>query len=416
MKDKLQTSNNLWYIQQYKDADKTDEMLTMYVPDALVRDRKVREVLMEHGHATLGHSGDEKLQAYMKQSFYWPGMTTDIRQYCKTCPSCQACKPSTQKQEGLLHALPMPERPWQVIGMDFMGPFQISKIGKEEYDFLLVCIDHFSNEVELVPVHVEDNAEQVAQAYISRVYCHHGIPEVIVSDRDRRFISDFWRALQHSLGTTLAMSTSYHPETNGKTERMNRTINAMMRQMVSEEQTDWAEQIPFIQFAINSAKSSPTGYAPFELTRGYIPTNLPAEFQTPAATQSSATLFVEKAIKWQAKAKKQMLKAAEERAEQANKHRRPTIPPTIGDMLWLSTSNLSMVANRSRKWTPKYLGPYSVLDFAPDTDTVTLDLPARLTRRGIHNRVHVKETKRFVPSDDDKFPNRLTNRVPVFPS
>ena len=147
-------------------------------------------------------------------------MGTDIELFCSSCALCQVTKDSNQKLSGLLHSLPIPDRPWQSIGMDFMGPLPVSN----GHDYLLVVIDCFTSEVHLIPTTTQVTAKEVAWLFLKEIVRLHGVPESIVSDRDVKFTSRFWKELHQLLGMKLLMSTAFNPQTDGATERANRSI------------------------------------------------------------------------------------------------------------------------------------------------------------------------------------------------
>ena len=140
-------------------------------------------------------------------------MGTDIELFCSSCVSCQVTKDSNQKPSGLLHSLPIPDRPWQSIGMDFMGPLPVSN----GHDYLLVVIDRFTSEVHLIPITTRVTAKEVAWLFLKEIVRLHGVPEPIMSDRDTKFTSRFWKELHRLLGTKLLMSTAFHLQTDGVT-------------------------------------------------------------------------------------------------------------------------------------------------------------------------------------------------------
>ncbi len=152
--------------------------------------------------------------------------------------------------------------------MDFLPE---SKDCDGVYDMLTVIIDHLTGMVHLVPSRMNYKAKDVAELVFSEVYKYHGLPKAIVSDRDTLFTSIFWSHLHKLIGTKLKMSSAYHPEIDGLTERSNRTVGAMLRQCVAVDQKDWVSKLPAIEFAINCARSETTGYAPFFLNTGRMP-------------------------------------------------------------------------------------------------------------------------------------------------
>lgn len=400
-----------------------DGCLRLCLPKALFRERSIREIFLEHVHTVLGHFGHDKMMGMLSKSYWWPGMSKECKAYCDSCPSCQACKPNTGKPVGLVHSPSLPPHPWHTVGIDFIGPLPTSQLLGATFDFLLVVIDHFSGEVQLIPTQTAVTGEELAEIWIAKVYPQHGLPRNIVSDRDVRFTGAFWQVMHAKFGTTLSMSSSYHPQSNGKTERMNRSINAVMRQLVDEYQTNWASQVAHVEFAVNSSKSESTGYAPFELTRGYLPATV-AELVGPRDDFASetdldeATRFVVRAQRNQAAALDLLISSRVMRNASENLKRRDTggrYGPEKFDKVWLSTKNLSIIPQRARKFVPKFTGPFRVLRTFPQTDSYELDIPERYSRRGLHNKFHSSLLRPFVESDEKLFPNRVVDSVPVFP-
>jgi hypothetical protein len=388
------------------------------VPKVLHRKREVREIFLEHMHEVTGHVSAAKLISYAQTQFWWPSISSDIIAYCRSCPSCQASKKTTQLPPGKLHQLPVPTRPYEMLGIDFQGPFPMARTASgQEVDFVCNWIDHFSSEVISIPCNQRITGRDCAEMFFEHVFPHWGVPESISSDRDTRFRTDLWRDLFRGLGTTLMMSSSYHPQSNPKTERMHRDMNQIFRQVVDEWQSNWPSQLPFVVFALNSMTSASTGFSPFEISRIVIPRAIPSWASAPS-TSSASELIADAQLRL-SKARDNILKARIGQAFYANKARRYDEDKgekiVVGEQYWLSTKNFNVVPNRSRKWTPPYTGPFTLLAFDPITSSFTLDLPDRYTRRGISNTFHGSQLKKFVSNDSLRFPNRLSNPVPVFP-
>jgi hypothetical protein len=149
--------------------------------------------------------------------------------------------------------------------VDFVGPLPEFKNRDGAFDQILVIIDLFTAMVHLVPARTNYKARHVAELMFEAVYKYHGLPRAIVSDRDVLFTSGFWERLHALTDTKLRLSSAYHPQTDRSTERANRTVTQMLRQCVDAKQKDWVSKLPAIEFAINSARSESTGYAPFFL-------------------------------------------------------------------------------------------------------------------------------------------------------
>ena len=171
------------------------------------------------------------------------------------------------KPTGLLHSLPIPDRPWQSIGFNFMGPLPKSN----NFDFLLVVIDRLMLQVHLVPTTMTVTARGVMWLILKEVVRLHGILESIVSDRDTKFTSIFWKELHRLMGSKLLVSTAFHPQMDGATERANRSIAQILCTVVSNDQKDWSDKCPMVEFAINSSVNATTGYTLFDLNYRYMP-------------------------------------------------------------------------------------------------------------------------------------------------
>ena len=151
-------------------------------------------------------------------------MGTDIELFCSLCTSCQVMKDLNQKLSGLLHSLPIPDWPWQSIGMDFMGPLPVSN----GHDYRLVVIGHLTSEVHLIPTTTQVTTKAVAWLFLTEIVWLHRVPESIVSDHDTRFTSRFWKELNWLLGMKPLMSTAFHLQMDGATERANCSITQVL--------------------------------------------------------------------------------------------------------------------------------------------------------------------------------------------
>lgn len=201
----------------------------------------------------LAHLGYSKTLAYLRDHVWWRSMVLDVKMYCDTCMTCKQTKSPNHKLYRLLKHLPVPTYPWEIIGIDFVGPLPLSKNRDWSFDMITVIVDHLTGMVHAMLSHSKYTARNFAELVFMEVYKHHGLPKAIVSDCDSLFTSTFWTHLHTLIGTTLKMSSAYHPQTNGKTERSNRTVTQMLSQSISPTQMDWVSKLPGIKFAINSA-------------------------------------------------------------------------------------------------------------------------------------------------------------------
>ena len=233
-------------------------------------DKSLRGMLIDLGHQVIGHLGTSKITKHLRKEYYWKTMVRDVYKFCKSCYSCQTRKTANTKQYGKNHKLPIPAGPWQFVAMDFLINLPSSALDDRKYSSIMVVTDLLAKMVHLIPTTTNATAERVSKLYFDNVYRLHGLPRGIVSDRDTKFNGAFWRTLQKMVGTDLLMLTTAHPETDGQSERSNRTLLQILRHFVNTNGSDWAQHLSTVEFAINSAVFSSTDQAPFEVVYGYL--------------------------------------------------------------------------------------------------------------------------------------------------
>ena len=205
---------------------------------------------LSHDAPWSGHFGRDKTAELVKQIYWWPKMDQDIADYVRTCDTCQRTKVPSRKPYGFMVPLGIPKRRWSSISMDFITQLPPSTKGN---DAIYVVVDRLSKMVHVIPNRTNDTAEDCARMFVDKIYCHHGLPLEIISDRDTKFTSDFWKELMRLLNVKQGMSTSYHPRTDGQTERTNRTLEEVLRSFISPDQSDWDDLLPLVEFAINNS-------------------------------------------------------------------------------------------------------------------------------------------------------------------
>ncbi|KAI4320781.1 hypothetical protein MLD38_034226 [Melastoma candidum] len=175
---------------------------------------------------------------------------------------------SRVQPQGLYTPLPVLEHPWEHVSMDFMLGFSRTQRMK---DSIMVVVNRFSKMAHFIPCQKTDGATNIADLYFREILRLHGVAKSIVSDRDVKLLSYFWKTLWHKLGTKLVFSTAYHPQIDGQTEVVNRTMAAILRTLVSKNQKDWDMKLAHAEFAYNRAPSSTTKSSPFEVVYGLNP-------------------------------------------------------------------------------------------------------------------------------------------------
>lgn len=365
------------------------------------KDVSVIESIIDQAHRSLGHYGFQRTSEYIRRWYWWPLMVKHVKEFCKSCDPCQRSKGSTKKPMGKLHALPVPLKPWDSIGMDFVGPFPESK----GYDYLWVIICRMTSMVHLIPVKTTMTASDLSWIYLREIVRLHGLPSSIVSDRDSKFTSKWWRELHKILGSKLLMSTSFHPQTDGQTERANRSVGQIFRTIVSNDQQDWVDKIDLTEFAINASISETTKFAPFELNGGYLPSML-REIRSDDAIPKGIREFAEQALSNLAEAHDAIIESRVFQTHYSNKRRREEPKIAKGDLVYLSTVNLNISKGRARKLCPKFIGPYKVLEAFPETSNYSLELPEALRTRRLHPKFHISLLRPHHANNDALFPNR----------
>ena len=361
-----------------------------YVPD----DREVQRKLLFEAHdaPTGGHLGARKTLHKLQRACYWAGMSKDTEDYVKGCVVCAAVKPSQQVPAGLLQPLPIPHRPWEVISIDFVGPLITTK---DYYNAVLVVIDKFSKMGHFIPTTTTCTSEKAARLLINHVIKLHGLPTSIISDRDSRFTAGMWKEVFDALGVKLGMSSSYHPQTDGQTERLNRTLEAGLRAYADKKGTEWADWLPMVESFYNSSTHSSTGKTPFEMNGVVWEDSVTCAMRSPMMDglkrQSAEDILNGMKMAWE-DARMMLMASREKMKVNADKHRRDEVY-AVGDRVLLKTDHLS---THSSKLDDPYIGPFPVTRVSDHGVNVWLQLPKVYSK--VHQPFHIEKVKRYTPS------------------
>jgi transposase InsO family protein len=235
------------------------------IPKGKLRDEIIHD---NHDAPIAGHPGIDKTYSNIARAYYWEGMGRDIKRHVQYCDACQRTKKSHLPDAGELRPLPIPHRPWSSVAMDLVGPFPMSANNNE---MVLVVIDRLTKMAHFIPTVRQYTSKLLAELFLNYVFRYHGLPDTIVSDRDPKFTSQFWQALQKDLGVKLLMSTAAHPQTDGQSEATVKIIQKMLRPFTIQGM-DWEELLPSLEFAYNNTVQSTTKQTPFFLNYGIHPT------------------------------------------------------------------------------------------------------------------------------------------------
>lgn len=375
-----------------RDASKTDEYLSKesnqakliledegyYTMNGLIVVPKElqREVLrLHHDTPTSGHFGVAKTMDMVGRHFWWPKMRSTVEEYCRTCDSCQRNKSRRCQPYGLLTPLPIPDKPWKVVTMDFIMDLPKTSQG---HDALMVIVDKLTKYVILIPCHTSCTAIQAANLFVAHVFQDFGLPVMIISDRDKIFTSDFWKQLMRRLKVEHRYSTAYHPQTDGQTEVMNKVVEEVIRPSLSEDGKNWEEMIPLVQFCINNSRNESTGETPFYLNRGSHP-RCPTSVLVP---EGKLPVLDAVLVEMQSTLDevKNRLVAAQHRQKLYADKKRQAHTFTEGQLVLLSTKHLRF-KGKVRKFQNKFIGPFPI-------EKMVGENAARLTLPKVYSRMH----------------------------
>ncbi|KAJ9539079.1 hypothetical protein OSB04_031812 [Centaurea solstitialis] len=228
---------------------------------------QLRSMIMDEAHQSKYsiHPGSDKMYKGLKEHHWWPGMKKDIATYVSKCLTCARIKAEHQKPSGLLQQPEIPEWKWERISMVFVTKLPKSKKG---HDSIWVIVDRLTKYAHFLPIRESFSIDRLAQLYVDEIVMRHGVPISIISDRDNRFTSRFWQSLQATLGTSVDLSTAYHPQTDGQTERTIQTLEDMLCACVLEFGDSWDDHLPLVEFSYNNSYHTSIQCAPYEALYG----------------------------------------------------------------------------------------------------------------------------------------------------
>jgi transposase InsO family protein len=231
-----------------------------------------------HDEFMSGHLSEERTKERVRVTAWWPQWRKDVDDYIESCERCQKANRTTGKRFGYMQRITEPTYPWEVINMDFVTG--LPPAGNDNVNSVLVVVDRFSRRARFLPCHKEINAMDTALLFWEKIISDSGLPKIIISDRDPKFTSEFWKGLSKLMATNLSMSTAYHPQTDGLAEKMIQTLEDLIRRYCAFGLSfkdkdgyvhDWKTLLPALELAYNSSKHSTTGQTSFEIERGFNP-------------------------------------------------------------------------------------------------------------------------------------------------
>ncbi|GJS05893.1 putative reverse transcriptase domain-containing protein [Tanacetum coccineum] len=303
----------------------------------------------------------EKMYQDVKKLYWWPNMKADIATYVSKCLTCARVKAEHQRPSGLLVQPEIPEWKWDNIMMDFITKLPKSSQG---FDTIWVIVDRLTKSAHFLPIRENDPLDKLARLYLNRIVARHGIPASIICDRDGRFTSNFWRSFQKALGTDISMSTAYHPETDGQSERTIQTLEDMLRACVIDFGKGWVKHLPLAEFSYNNSYHASIKAAPYEALYGRKCRSPVCWAEVGEAQLTGPELIQETTEK--IVLIKQRMQAAQDRQKSYADRKRKPMEFEVGDRVMLKVS--------------------------PWKGVVRLELPQELSR--VHHTFHVSNLKK----------------------
>ena len=356
------------------------------------KDIRARVIRSRHDMPTAGHPGIEKTQELMNRDYTWVGMGRDVESYVKGCVVCQRMKGYHGRKIGFLKTLEVPERPWQHLTMDFIDQLPRS----HQFNAILVVVDRLTKWGVFLPCDVRINSSKLADLLIERVFSIHGLPDSIVSDRGSKFTSGFWGNVCERLKIERRLSTAYHPQTDGQTERVNQILEQYLRTFVNFRQDDWSLLLGQASMTYNNLNHSSIGMSPFYANHGFHPRWVETVGRVKEGEWPAATERIEDMVALHKLCAERMEEANRRYAKEHDKNRMEGGVYDAADRVMLSTEHLS--SNQpSKKLSQRWMRPNTVFE-RDGTHAIPYDLPANMK---IHPVVNVSRVKRFIEPRSD---------------
>ncbi|KAL0553519.1 hypothetical protein IC582_007417 [Cucumis melo] len=356
-------------------------------------DGVIKTELLSEAHSSpfSMHPGSTKMYQDLKRVYWWRNMKREVAEFVSKCLVCQQVKAPRQKPAGLLQPLSIPEWKWENVSMDFITGLPRTLRG---FTVIWVVVDRLTKSAHFVPGKSTYTASKWAQLYMSEIVRLHGVPVSIVSDRDARFTSKFWKGLQTAMGTRLDFSTAFHPQTDGQTERLNQVLEDMLRACALEFPGSWDSHLHLMEFAYNNSYQATIGMAPFEALYGRC-CRSPVCWGEVGEQRLMGPELVQSTNEAIQKIRSRM-HTAQSRQKSYADVRRKDLEFEIGDKVFLKVAPMKGVLRFERrgKLSPRFVGPFEILERIGPV-AYRLALPPSLS--AVHDVFHVSMLRKYVP-------------------
>lgn len=357
---------------------------TMRIANTVPKEQQDAIIQQHHDDPLHGHPGIKRTMELIQRNYDFPGMKELVTRYIQACDQCQRNKHSTHAKYGEMQPTQIAKAPWEDIAMDFVSGFPESKdpVTNVRYNAILVIVDRFTKYALFIPFHKNYSAEQLGHIILDKLVRNYGIPKTIISDRDKLFTSNYWTTLMATIGTKRKLSTAYHPETDGQTERTNQTMLTYLRLYSNQNQDNWISLLPMAQLVYNNKLSESTGETPYFANHGRHPNLFERTF--PTIKTQKALQNADELKEIHKKLEDNMRKAQQRSISYVNKKRKMAPQLKRGDKVYLLTKNLR-TKRPSKKLDHIKVGPF-LIDAVISPVNYRLQLPEDAK---IHSVFHI---------------------------
>ncbi|GJU39972.1 putative reverse transcriptase domain-containing protein [Tanacetum coccineum] len=354
----------------------------------------LRALIMHEPHKSkyFIYLGSDKMYQDLRRLYLWPNTKEEIATYVSKCLT-YAVKIEYQKPSGLLVQPEIPQWKWENITMDFVTKLPKTATGQ---DTIWVIVDRLTKSAHFLPMREDDTLEKLMRQYFKEVVSKHGVPVSIISDRDGKFMSHFWKSLNKALGTRLDMSTAYHPETDGQSERTIQTLEDMLRACVLDFGKGWDRHLPLVEFSYNNSYHTSIKAAPFEALYGRK-CRSPICWAEVGDSQLTGPEIIHETTEKIVQIKSRIQAARDRQKSYADVRRKP-LEFQVGDKVMLKVSPWKGVIRFGKrgKLNPRYIGPFKIIAKV-GTVAYRLELPEKLSR--VHSTFHVSKLKKCLADE-----------------
>ena len=325
----------------------------------------------------------------LHHQYYWSGMKRYVEDFARRCLTCQQVKAEHQKPAGLLQPLKVAEWKWEHVTMDFVTHFPRTQ---QKHDTVWVIVDRLTKSAHFLAVRMTFALERFCRLYIREIVRLHGVTVSIVLDRDPRFTAHFWKSFQKAMGTRLTMSTTFHPQTDGQSERTIQVLKDMLRACVLDHKGSWEEHLPLVEFAYNNSYQASIQMEPYEALYGR-PCRSPLCWTEVGESSINGPDLIRDTSEKMSLIRQRLLMAQSRQKSYADVRRRP-LEFKVGDHVFLKLMPMRGVVRFGKrgKLSPRFIGPFEILERI-GTVAYRLALPPSMS--GVHEVFRVSMLRKY---------------------